>query len=272
MERCRMQRRKAAAVTVSAYFELVFNLVKLIIQYYKELESEVVQVTEHVTVWETPMKRLEARNSFMACITSHGDISSTILIRMNGSSFKTLCTLLRDQGGLRCSWHMGIDEMVAIFLYTIAHNEKNRVLQKTCRRSGETISRVIKRVLNSVLKLHPILLRKPKPVLENLEDLRWKHFKNCLGALDGTIIDVRTTKEKKERYQMRKGTIGMNALGVCNQDLEFIYVLSGWEGSAHDGRFLRDAPIRPNGLKVPRGYYYLCDASYSNCQGFLAPY
>ncbi|CAN1147405.1 Protein ALP1-like, partial [Linum perenne] len=64
----------------------------------------------------------------------------------------------------------------------------------------------------------------------------------------------------------------INVLGVCNSNLEFIYTLAGWEGSAHDGRVLRDAFLRPNGLKVPRGYYYLCDAGYSNYEGFLAPY
>ncbi|KAG8364740.1 hypothetical protein BUALT_Bualt18G0030100 [Buddleja alternifolia] len=44
------------------------------------------------------------------------------------------------------------------------------------------------------------------------------------------------------------------------------------EGSATDGRVLRDAVNRPNGLKVPNGQYYLCDNGYINCPGFLAPY
>lgn len=35
--------------------------------------------------------------------------------------------------------------------------------------------------------------------------------------------------------------------------MQFSYVLAGWEGSAADGRVLRDALSRPNGLKVPRG-------------------
>ncbi|KAK3210734.1 hypothetical protein Dsin_015440 [Dipteronia sinensis] len=38
---------------------------------------------------------------------------------------------------------------------------------------------------------------------------------------------------------------------TCNFDLEFIYVLSGWEGSSHDSRVLNDALSRRNGLKVP---------------------
>ncbi|ONM33436.1 hypothetical protein ZEAMMB73_Zm00001d041649 [Zea mays] len=54
--------------------------------------------------------------------------------------------------------------------------------------------------------------------------------------------------------------------------MQFIYVLPGWEGSAHDGRVLRDAISRPNGLRVPQGCYYLVDAGYTNANGFLAPY
>ncbi|XP_042440767.1 protein ALP1-like [Zingiber officinale] len=54
--------------------------------------------------------------------------------------------------------------------------------------------------------------------------------------------------------------------------MEFIYVLPGWEGSAHDGRVLRNAISRPHGLRVPRGYYYLVDSGYCNANGFLTPY
>ncbi|KAL0420269.1 UNVERIFIED_CONTAM: hypothetical protein Slati_3049800 [Sesamum latifolium] len=44
------------------------------------------------------------------------------------------------------------------------------------------------------------------------------------------------------------------------------------EGSAADARVLRDSISRPNGLKIPRGNYYLVDSGYSNGEGFLSPY
>lgn len=43
-------------------------------------------------------------------------------------------------------------------------------------------------------------------------------------------------------------------------------------GSVADGRVLRDALLRPHGLKVPRPGYYLVDVGYTNGEGFLAPY
>ncbi|XP_062079947.1 protein ALP1-like [Humulus lupulus] len=76
----------------------------------------------------------------------------------------------------------------------------------------------------------------------------------------------------KPKYRTRKGEIATNVLGVCSQDMQFIYVLPGWEGSAADGRVLRDAIRRTNGLCVPNGHYYLVDGGYTNCKGFLASY
>ena len=59
--------------------------------------------------------------------------------------------------------------------------------------------------------------------------------------------------EDKPRYRNRKGEIATNVLGVCSQDMQFIYVLPGWESSIADGRVLRNAISRRNGLRVPHG-------------------
>ncbi|KAL0404489.1 UNVERIFIED_CONTAM: hypothetical protein Sradi_2089700 [Sesamum radiatum] len=69
------------------------------------------------------------------------------------------------------------------------------------------------------------------------------HKKNCgcLGALDGTHVEVRVPNSDKGRYRNRKGQVSTNVLGVCNTKGKFIYVLSGWEGSVADGRVLQDA-------------------------------
>jgi hypothetical protein len=78
-------------------------------------------------------------------------------------------------------------------------------------------------------------------------------LQNYLGALDGTYVEVHVPKIDKPRFCSRKGVVATNVLGVCAPDMQFIYVLPGWEGSAADGRVLRDALSRPTGLRVPRG-------------------
>ncbi|XP_073120028.1 uncharacterized protein [Henckelia pumila] len=55
--------------------------------------------------------------------------------------------------------------------------------------------------------------------------------------------------------------------------MNFIYALTGWEGSAADARVLRNALTQEvDSFKVPVGCYYLCDNGYANVEGFLTPY
>ncbi|KAG6472994.1 hypothetical protein ZIOFF_066901 [Zingiber officinale] len=101
-----------------------------------------------------------------------------------------------------------------------------RVLKRQTARFGETISRQFHLVLNSILRLHNILLKKPELIPENCTD---------------------------DRYRTRKGEIATNVLGVYTPNMQFSYVLPGWEGSAADGRVLRDAISRRNDLKIAQG-------------------
>jgi len=64
-------------------------------------------------------------------------------------------------------------------------------------------------------------------------------------------------------FRNRKGDISQNMLAACNFDVEFMYVLSGWEGSAHDSKVLNDALTRnSNRLPVPEGKYMFLYCKY----------
>lgn len=52
--------------------------------------------------------------------------------------------------------------------------------------------------------------------------------------------------------------------------MRFTYVLSGWEGSAADGRVFADA--RTKDFAISPGTYYLADAGYPACDALLVPY
>ncbi|TXG57648.1 hypothetical protein EZV62_015477 [Acer yangbiense] len=174
-------------------------------------------------------------------------------LRINMLAFTKLCTMLENRGGLRASRYLQIDEQVVMFLHILACHVKNRVIKFKFMRSGETVSKYFHNVLYSVIRLHEELLKRPEPVPENSTDERWKWFKNCLRALDGTHVKVKVPISEKPKYRNRKGDISTNVLRVCSQYMQFIYVLPGWEGSAADGRVLRDAICRTNGLRVPHG-------------------
>ncbi|XP_057418332.1 uncharacterized protein LOC130712515 [Lotus japonicus] len=193
-------------------------------------------------------------------------------LRMDTNTFRVFCSLLHVEGRLKEDGLVPIEEQVAMFLHVLAHHAKDRVIKFKFQRSGETISIYFNLVLSSVLRLQKNLLKTPYPIPEDCIDNRWKWFKGCLGALDGTYIRINVFEVDKPRYRSRKGEIATNVLGVCSRDMQFIYVLPGWEGSASDARVLHDAINRRNGLKVPTGKYYLVDGGYTNGEGFLAPY
>ncbi|CAL9001841.1 unnamed protein product, partial [Prunus brigantina] len=84
----------------------------------------------------------------------------------------------------------------------------------------------------------------------------YPYFKDCIGAIDGTHIPAMVRGRDVSSYRNRHGKISQNVLAACNFDLEFMYVLSGWEGLAHDSKLLNDALSRRNGLKVPQDFAY----------------
>ncbi|KAK5787292.1 hypothetical protein PVK06_041946 [Gossypium arboreum] len=213
-----------------------------------------------------------AKRDYIKRLVYASDETCIEQVRMNRTTFFKLCEMLQTLGELKSSRNMLVDEQVAMFLHIISHHLKNRVIKHHFNRSREIVSRSFHNVLNAAIRLQDVLFKKAEPITANSTDPRWKWFKNYLGALDGTHIKIRVPTVDKLRYQTRKGDIATNMLGVCTPDMQFVYVLPGWEGSVADGRVLRDAISRRHGLKVPHGCYYLVDAGYTNCEGFLAPF
>lgn len=95
-------------------------------------------------------------------------------------------------------------------------------------------------------------------------------FKDALGAIDGTHIKATPAGEDRPRYRDRKGDISQNVLAACNFDMEFVYVLAGWEGSAADSHLYNEA--RDRDYIIPDGKYLLGDAGFPGCDDCLVPY
>uniref|UniRef100_A0A9I9EKM1 DUF8040 domain-containing protein n=1 Tax=Cucumis melo TaxID=3656 RepID=A0A9I9EKM1_CUCME len=98
--------------------------------------------------------------------------------RMDRRCFAILCHLLRTIAGLTSTKVVDVEEMVAMFLHILAHDVKNRVIQREFMRSSETISRHFNMVLLAVIRLHEELLKKPQPVPNECTDQRWRWFES----------------------------------------------------------------------------------------------
>ncbi|KAL2892396.1 putative nuclease HARBI1 [Bienertia sinuspersici] len=179
------------------------------------------------------------------------------MFRMTQTTFRKLVIDLESKHGLHPSERTSTLEKVGIFMFILCSGASNGEAQERFQHSGETISRIFKEVLDAMDGLLKDLLRPRDPDFKEVpshiaNDSRYmSHFKDCIGAIDGTHIDVIIPEEDQLRYRGRKGTPTLNVMAVCDFDLFFTYVVSGWEGSAHDSRIFLDAITNPS-LNFPK--------------------
>lgn len=100
---------------------------------------------------------------------------------------------------------------------------------------------------------------------------KFKHFKDALGALDGSHIAVFPSKNSRGTFRNRKGFLSQNCLFACNFDFQFVFTLTGWDGSATDAK-VWDEALSGRDFEIPHGKYYLGDAGYPSCEYILTPY
>jgi hypothetical protein len=161
-------------------------------------------------------------------------------LRMCTEIFMDLHDILVQRYDLQASLHVSTYESVAIFLFICGGNESNRRSQNRFKHSGETISRKFEEVLNAIMAMGKDFLMPKNPnfpeVHKRIRDDKkaYPHFKDCIGALDGTHIRVCLPPDDQVRYIGKSGIPTQNVLAVCDFDMRFTYVSTGQPGSMHD--------------------------------------
>ena len=69
-----------------------------------------------------------------------------------------------------------VKEIIAMFLHVLAHDLKNRTIQATFARSGETISRQFHVVLQALLKLEKYYIKPCNNQSNYTKDTKWNRF------------------------------------------------------------------------------------------------
>ncbi|KAK2655998.1 hypothetical protein Ddye_009050, partial [Dipteronia dyeriana] len=74
---------------------------------------------------------------------------------------------------------------------------------------------------------------------------------DCVGAIDGTHVRVKVSRDDTPRYRGRKRYSTLNVLAACSFELKFTYILSEWEGTASYSRIKKNALTRKDKLIIP---------------------
>ena len=68
-------------------------------------------------------------------------------------------------------------------------------------------------------------------------------FPDVVGLIDGTHISIRAPIEEPDAYINRKKFHSINLQVICDENMVFIDMLTGWPGSVHDSRVLRNSVV-----------------------------
>jgi hypothetical protein len=133
-----------------------------------------------------------------------------------------------------------------MFLWMLGSSQSVRQAEDRFERSIATISHNFDRVLKCVVRLAADIIRPKDPEFKQLHRrLRrrrfYPHFKDCIGAINGTHVRCIVPQNVHMQHLCRKGWTTQNVMVVCDFDMRFTFVLSGWSGSIHDMRPLNDA-------------------------------
>ena len=95
-------------------------------------------------------------------------------------------------------------------------------------------------------------------------------FQDALGAIDCTHINCCPSTAECAGARNHKGGVTQNCLAISSFSLQFLYIITGWEGAAADATMFNNS--RYIDLFIPEGKYYLADAGFGACKTLLVPY
>lgn len=195
--------------------------------------------------------------------------------RMQRTSFEELCRLL---GPHLTAKTVSIRKKILSSLWLLGNTESFRGVANRFGLSKATLHSVLFEVCNAIETVWGRLIVWPT-TSQQYRDLadgfrRKTGFPGVVGAIDATHIPIPGPKVNREAYINRKGFPSMQLQAVCDSDLRFLDIVSGWAGSVHDARVFRNSALSnwlANG-NLPEDHHLLGDSAYALTPYLIVPY
>ncbi|XP_058111720.1 uncharacterized protein LOC131255041 [Magnolia sinica] len=145
----------------------------------------------HEYMFKQPSRHGEdKRAKFINSIIKASDRDCVTQLRMNRATFFDLCTQLHEKAVLRDTRRVSHEEHSIMFLRTLGHSVRNRVIGHRFIRSGETVSRHFHSVLDAIVSLYPIFIKQAGPATpsEIQTNTNWAAYFQEGSASDARVL------------------------------------------------------------------------------------
>ncbi|KAK0140057.1 putative nuclease HARBI1 [Merluccius polli] len=161
------------------------------------------------------------------------------------------------------------DLEVLLFLYWLAHGASYSVVSRAFGAPKTSVFRAVHKVAGKIVEKRSHCITLPKP--HELEATgagfdalaQNEAFETCVGAIDGCHIRIKAPAGPASiDYTKRKLFHSIQLQAVCDSGGRFLDTFTGYPGSVHDTRVLKNSPLYINQLYPPAGCFIVVDGGY----------
>ncbi|XP_064214207.1 uncharacterized protein LOC135266827 [Tribolium castaneum] len=143
-----------------------------------------------------------------------------------------------------------------------------------------SLSQCFKRVVKILNAVAPTIIKWPEGMqLQNVERRfhAFARMPHCIGAIDGTYVEIKAPKEDPQSYITRKCNYAFTLQAIAVPSLKFTDAFIGYPGSVSDSRIFKNSDFY-NAVNANMGHYFaeehylIGDKAYPNLPWCIAPY